>query len=103
MGKLILTGLALSAALTALPGPAAAQQKAWCTNESGFTRECYWDTQEQCAENKQHLMGGSCFRNPFFQGPQAGPAVGAPRVRVQHTPLGNDAIPRTDDALSSLG
>ena len=86
MRRLILTGLALSAGLTALPGPAAAQQKAWCTVESGSTRECYWDTQEQCAETKQHLMGGSCFRNPFFQGPQAGPAAGASRARVRHTP-----------------
>jgi hypothetical protein len=86
MRKLILTGLVLSAAATSAPGPAAAQQKAWCSNESGFTRECYWDTQEQCAETKQHLMGGSCFRNPFFQGPQAGSAAGAPRVRAHHTP-----------------
>lgn len=81
MRNLIWCGLALSALVLAAPRPAAAQAKAWCTNESGFTRECYWDTQEQCAEEKLHLAGGSCYRNPSYAGPQSAAPHSARSVR----------------------
>jgi hypothetical protein len=69
MRKLIFAGLALSAVVIASsPRPAAAQIKEWCTIESSSTRQCYWDTWDQCRQSKMHLMGGSCFRNPAFAG-----------------------------------
>jgi hypothetical protein len=69
MRKLIFAGLALSAVVIASsPRPAAAQGKEWCTIESSNTRQCYWDTWDQCRQSKMHLMGGSCFRNPAYLG-----------------------------------
>lgn len=68
----MLAGLAVSIAFIASPREAVAQNKEWCTAESVNTRECYWDTWEQCRESKMHLMGGSCFRNPAFAGRPAG-------------------------------
>lgn len=69
MWKLVFAGLALSAASIVASQPAASQSShRWCTNEGLNSLECYWDTKEQCAMNKQHLMGGTCFENPFYQG-----------------------------------
>ena len=44
------------------------QSKEWCTVESFSTRQCYWDTWDQCRQSKMHLMGGTCFRNPAYVG-----------------------------------
>jgi hypothetical protein len=82
MRNLIFAGLALSAGLITLLQPAGAQRLyRWCTVESGNTRECYWDTKEQCAETKQHLQGGSCYENPFWRAAAPSPAVREVRVK----------------------
>lgn len=74
MRQFIFVGLALSLVIAAVPHPALAQNKEWCTLESLNTRECYWDTWDQCRQSKTHLEGGSCFRNPAFVGrPSADP------------------------------
>ena len=69
MWKLLCAGLALTAAVSLSSSrPAAAQGKEWCTVESFSTRQCYWDTWDQCRQAKMHLEGGTCFRNPAFVG-----------------------------------
>jgi hypothetical protein len=74
MRQFLFIGLTLSLVITAVSRPALAQNKEWCTLESLNTRECYWDTWDQCRQGKTHLEGGSCFRNPAFAGrPSADP------------------------------
>jgi hypothetical protein len=94
MRQFIFLSLTLSTAIIAAPHPAAAQSKEWCTIESSSTRECYWDTWDQCRQGKTHLEGGSCFRNPAFAGrPSADPGFRPVRNISAPSPLPYAAVP----------
>jgi uncharacterized protein DUF3551 len=80
---LTLTALALTAATTLAPRPAAAAYNLpWCAQyfDKGAVRSCAFFSYEQCRETVNGV-GGWCFRNPF--GP---PAYGAyePRRKRRH-------------------
>jgi Protein of unknown function (DUF3551) len=83
MRKSIYAGLALGAAVIALPPSAQAQTFAWCRHESLNGLRCYWDTWEQCRESEQRGMGGSCFRNPALS---RAPETGLARAPSSHPP-----------------
>lgn len=87
MRKLLLAGLALSAAFIALPRPAAAEDFArpWCGVENGRSRACDYYTREQCAASRERLGGGDCFENPDYHGTAApGERVKTHHYRVAH-------------------
>jgi Protein of unknown function (DUF3551) len=86
MRKFILAGLALSAAIIAMPPPAKAQIFAWCRHESLNGLRCYWDTWDQCRQSEQRGMGGSCFRNPAYRGPDPGSVQPAARAKYRSRP-----------------
>jgi hypothetical protein len=81
MKKLIIAGLAISAAFMVSGRAHAYVSYPWCAIGEGRGIDCYFASREQCAaDGRGRGFGGQCILNPGY----TGPAVRGRMIRRHH-------------------